>query len=72
MLLGKAKMVEIRYGEGYQIADLAGRSVAKVQEGYESEFNIRERAKAYLNGREVAGDSEPRMVLSDNVVVSNE
>lgn len=57
-------------GGGYQVADLVSRSVAKVQEGYESEFNIREQTKACLNGRGVAGDSEPKMVLSDNVVVS--
>ena len=54
-------MVEIS-GEGYQVANLAGRNVAEVQVGYESEFNIREQTKACLNAREVAGDSEPRMV----------
>lgn len=41
-------MVEIRYGEQYEAADLAGTSVAEAREWYKSEFDVPERAKTYL------------------------
>ena len=59
-------MVEIRYGEQYELADLAGLSVAEAQAQYISEFDIPEPAKAYLNGKEVGKDLEPRITLSDD------
>ena len=39
-------MVEIRYGEHYEMADLAGKSVAQAREQYKQEFDIPDKAKA--------------------------
>lgn len=44
-------MTEIRYGEYYEMADLAGKSVAQAREQYKQEFGIPDKAQAKLNGK---------------------
>ena len=39
-------MVEIKYGNQYEIIDLAGQTVSEAREQYASEFGIPEKAKA--------------------------
>jgi len=59
-------MVEIRYGEHYEIADLTGRSVAQAREQYKQEFGIPDKAQASLNGKGIRQKHEPVTALSHN------
>jgi len=51
-------MVEIRYGKHYEMADLAGKSVAQAREQYKQEFGIPDKAKASLNGKGIGQKHE--------------
>jgi len=57
-------MVEIRYGEHYEMADLAGKSVAQAREQYKQEFGIPGKAQASLNGKGIKQKHEPKTALS--------
>lgn len=59
-------MVEIRYGEHYEMADLAGKSVAEAREQYKQEFGIPDKAQARLNSKGIGKKHEPRTALSHN------
>jgi len=59
-------MVEIRYGENYEIADLAGRSIAQAREQYKQEFGIPDKAQASLNDKGIKQKHEPNTALGDN------
>ncbi len=58
-------MVEIRYGENYEMTDLAGKSVAEAREQYKLEFGIADKAQAKLNGKGIKSKQEPERILSD-------
>jgi molybdopterin converting factor small subunit len=60
------KMVEIRYGEQYEISDLAGQTVYEARERFQSEFGIPEKARARLNGSKVKDSAELDTVLNDD------
>ena len=59
-------MVEIRYGERYEMADLAGRSIADAREQYKQEFGIPDKAQASLNSKGIGKKHEPMTALGDN------
>jgi len=59
-------MVEIRYGERYEMADLAGRSIADAREQYKQEFGIPDKAQARLNSKGIRQKHEPVTALGDN------
>ncbi|MBA7645760.1 hypothetical protein ES703_53518 [subsurface metagenome] len=59
-------MVEIRYGERYEMADLAGRSIADAREQYKQEFGIPDKAQARLNDKGIGKKHEPKTALGDN------
>ena len=59
-------MVEIRYGEHYEMADLAGRSIADAREQYKQEFGIPDKAQARLNSKGIGQKHEPVTALGDN------
>ncbi len=59
-------MVEIRYGEHYEMADLAGRSIAQAREQYKQEFGIPDKAQASLNSKGIGQKHEPKTALGDN------
>ena len=59
-------MVEIRYGEHYEVADLAGRSVAQARKQYKQEFGIPDKAQASLNGKGIGKKHEPVTALGHN------
>lgn len=59
-------MVEIRYGERYEMADLAGRSIADAREQYKPEFGIPDKAQARLNGKGIGKKHEPITALGHN------
>ena len=58
-------MVEIRYREHREEAGLAGKSVAEVREQYKSVFDMPDKARVKLNGKEVKPDLESGMLLND-------
>jgi len=59
-------MIEIRYGEHYEMADLAGKSVSQAREQYKQEFGIPDKAKANLNDKGIRQKHEPVTALGDN------
>jgi len=59
-------MVEIRYGEQYEVTDLAGQSVMEAREQFKAEFGIPDKARARLNGGKINGDLEPDTILNDD------
>ena len=59
-------MVEIRYGEHYEMANIAGKSVAQAREQYKQEFDIPDKAKASLNGKGIRQKHELVTALGDN------
>jgi len=59
-------MVEIRYGEQYEVADLGGDTVAKAREQYKSEFGIPDKTEARVNGKGIGKRHESRMQLGAN------
>jgi hypothetical protein len=59
-------MVEIRYGDQYEITDLAGRTVSDAREQFKSEFGIPGKATAKLNGSKVKASIEMDTVLNDD------
>jgi molybdopterin converting factor small subunit len=63
-------MVEIRYGEYYEVADLAGQTISEAREQFRAEFGIPDNARAKLNGSKVKGSAELDTVLNDDDKVS--
>jgi len=63
-------MVEIRYGEQYEVADLAGQTVSEAREQFRDEFGIPDKARAKLNGSKIKGSTEMDTVLNDDDKVS--
>ncbi len=59
-------MVEIRYGDQYEVTDLAGHTVSEAREHFQSEFGIPDKAKARLNGGKVKASAELDTVLNDD------
>ncbi|MGD0780944.1 MAG: hypothetical protein ABR954_09265 [Dehalococcoidales bacterium] len=59
-------MVEIRYGEQYEVTDLAGQTIGEAREHYKSAFGIPDKAKAKLNGSKVKSSAEIDTVLNDD------
>jgi molybdopterin converting factor small subunit len=59
-------MVEIRYGDQYEVTDLAGQTVNEAREQFKSEFGIPEKANARLNGSKVKSHTESDTVLNDD------
>ncbi len=65
-------MIEVRYGDYREGADIAGRSIAEVREQYKEELDIPDKAKAILNGQPVRKEMELRMELTDGDKLSFE
>jgi len=63
-------MVEIKYGEQYETADLAGKSVSEARNQFKAEFGIPDKAKVRLNGKKVNGSLETETCLCDDDKVS--
>jgi len=56
-------MVEIRYGEHYDIADLGGETVAHAREQFSKEFEIPAKAEARINGKGISRRQESKIKL---------
>jgi len=59
-------MVEIRYGEQYEVTDLAGQTVWEAREQFKAEYGIPDKAKAKLNGSKIKSSAEIDTVLNDD------
>jgi hypothetical protein len=59
-------MVEIKYGEQYEVSDMAGLTVSEAREQYRTEFGIPDKARAKLNGSKVKASMECDTVLNDD------
>ncbi len=58
-------MVEINFGEHYELAELAGKSVVEVREQYKTEFEIPDKAQAILNDKPLSKKLEDKIRLED-------
>ncbi len=65
-------MVEVRYRDRYEAADLAGKHIGEVREQYRSGFGIPDKARARLNGNRISGKHESKTTLSENDKLSFE
>jgi len=59
-------MVEIRYGEQFEVSELAGQTVSEAREQFKAEFGIPGKAQAKLNGSKIKGSAELDTVLTDD------
>ncbi|MFA5309658.1 MAG: hypothetical protein WC370_09280 [Dehalococcoidales bacterium] len=59
-------MIEIKYGEQYEVADLAGQTVSEAREQYKPELGIPKNTSAILNGTRIKRSSEIDTVLNDD------
>ena len=59
-------MVEIRYGDQYEVSDLAGQTVCEARELFKTDLGIPNKAQARLNGSKVKPSAELDTVLNDD------
>jgi hypothetical protein len=59
-------MIEIKYRDQYEVADLAGQTISEAREQFRDEFGIPDKATVKLNGTAVKGRAEFDTVLNDN------
>jgi molybdopterin converting factor small subunit len=59
-------MVEIRHGEHFEIADLAGLTISEARAKFQDEFGIPDKAVAKLNGTKVKRSVEADTVINDD------
>jgi len=59
-------VVELRYGDYYEVVELAGKTVAEVRKQYEPLLSIPDRAKTKLNDRNVKKNQESETRLKDD------
>jgi hypothetical protein len=59
-------MVEIKYGEQFEVADLAGQTISEAREQFKADFGIPDKAKAKLNGSKIKTGAEIDTVLNDD------
>jgi hypothetical protein len=59
-------MVEIRYGDQFEISDLAGQTIGEARGQFKAEFGIPDKASARLNGSKVKSHAEIDTVINDD------
>jgi len=59
-------MVEIRYGDQFEVSELAGQTVSEAREQFKAEFGIPNKAQAKLNGSKIKAGAELDTVLNDD------
>ena len=59
-------MVEIRYGDYYEVAELAGQSITDARQQFRAELCIPGKARAKLNGKKVDAKLESEISLCDD------
>jgi hypothetical protein len=58
-------MIEIRYKDSLDLADIAGNTVAEARESFKKSFGITEKAFAFINGKKVSPANEADTILYD-------
>ncbi|OGO00220.1 MAG: hypothetical protein A2Y90_04710 [Chloroflexi bacterium RBG_13_52_12] len=58
-------MIEIRYKDNLEASDVAGRTIAEARTLYKTDFNIADKAAAFLNGKKVMPAGEATTILND-------
>ena len=59
-------MIEIRYGDQYEVTDLAGCTVREARDRFQKELGIPTKAYVKLNGSKLKGKSEATTVINDD------
>lgn len=59
-------MVQLKYGDYHEMAELAGKTVAEVREQYKPLFDIPDRAKTKLNDKSIKKNQESETLLKDD------
>ena len=59
-------MIEIRFKGNYEVADIAGQTIAEARGLYKSELGIADKAVAVLNGKKLNSAAEADTVLKNN------
>jgi hypothetical protein len=59
-------MIEIRYGDHYEVTDLAGSTVREARSRYQEELGIPSKAYVKLNGSKVNAKAEAETVINDD------
>jgi hypothetical protein len=59
-------MIEIKYRDQFEVADLAGQTVSEARAQFREEFGIPEKATVKLNGSAVKKNTEADTVLNDD------
>jgi hypothetical protein len=59
-------MIEIRFKGNYEVANIAGHTIAEARDLYKSELGIADKAAAVLNGKKLKSAAEAAAVLNDN------
>ena len=59
-------MIEIRFKNNREVANIAGRSIAEARGLYQSKFGIAEKAVAILNGKKIGSAAEDFAILMDD------
>ncbi len=65
-------MIEIKYGEFNETADLKGKSIAEVRQQYTEEFGLSNRTRAKLNGEKISRKQEQERILIEEDELSFE
>ncbi|MBN1176348.1 MAG: hypothetical protein JXA51_01575 [Dehalococcoidales bacterium] len=63
-------MIEIRYQDNFESAEIAGQTIAEARELYKAAFDIPDKARAELNGNKVKIADEAEKVLCDDDILS--
>jgi hypothetical protein len=59
-------MIEVKYGEHFEVADIAGNTIHEAREKFKAEFEIPGKARAKLNGKTIKSGLEEKVVLNDD------
>lgn len=59
-------MIEIKFKDNCEVANIAGRSIAEARGLYQSQFGIAEKAVAVLNGKKIGSAAEAFAILMDD------
>ena len=59
-------MAEIRYGDHFEVTELAWQTVSEIREQFRSEFGIPDNAKVKLNGSKIKANAETVTMLNEN------
>jgi hypothetical protein len=59
-------MIEIKYKDNLEVAEMAGQTVAEAREQYRKDFNLTAKTVAFLNGKKLNAAAETGTILNDD------